>query len=67
MEGQEIRLLNAGVQEKEVLLVAMKGEKDDKLGKSEKVVEIVMTKEITRTPTPAVGNAEVLWDDWDVV
>lgn len=35
MEGNEIRLLNAGAstEEKEVLLVAMKGEKDDRLGK----------------------------------
>lgn len=78
MEGKEIRLLNAGaptrekesskVKEKEEpLLVAMKGEKDDRLGTSEKVVEVVMTREIMRTPTPAGGNAEVYWDDWDVV
>jgi len=45
-------------------MAVMRGNKDDKDGVSEKVVELIETEEITAmTPTGAVPS---MWDEWDM-
>ncbi|KAH7884721.1 hypothetical protein F5I97DRAFT_1929559 [Phlebopus sp. FC_14] len=69
IEGTDIRLLlhtpsaHAGP-----LLVAMRGEKNDEDGTSERIVELVKTAEITPvTPVPGGFVApESIWDEWDM-
>ncbi|KAF9025814.1 hypothetical protein BDZ89DRAFT_1068060 [Hymenopellis radicata] len=66
IEGQAIRLLYSGptANSDDPILFAMKGNKDDQAGVSDKLCELVETSEInTAHPsTPAFG----LWDEWDM-
>ena len=69
IEGFDIRLLLhtnlKSHSSDDTLLVAMRGEKDDKDGVSDKIIELVQTSEIAQTPmtsTPVEG----LWDEWDM-
>lgn len=66
VEATDLRLLHCGPREgtSDTILVAMKGDHDDKEGISDKIVELVETSEIT--PTPATAGAESLWDEWDM-
>ncbi|KAI0322603.1 hypothetical protein OF83DRAFT_1049094 [Amylostereum chailletii] len=70
IEGREVRLLQRGLgeDEKEMLIVGLKGEHDDKTGVSEKLVELVQTSEI-RKPTampPTKGSSQGMWEEWDM-
>ncbi|KAH7930131.1 hypothetical protein BV22DRAFT_1028615 [Leucogyrophana mollusca] len=71
IEGTDVRLLlhsNVGDQRGETLLVAMRGEKNDKEGVSDKIIELVQTAEIgAQTPaTASAMEAEGMWDEWDM-
>lgn len=48
----------------DTILVAMRGELDDKDGISDKIVELVETSEI-RT-APPVSSVPAIWDEWDM-
>jgi RHO1 GDP-GTP exchange protein 1/2 len=72
IEGTDIRLLYASplYTDDETVVVAMRGDKDDKDGRSEKIVELVETSEYAVTtpagqPTPKTGVSE-MWDEWDM-
>ncbi|KAF5327789.1 hypothetical protein D9619_004947 [Psilocybe cf. subviscida] len=69
IEGKDIRLMYSGPQmtkEYPVLLV-MRGNKDDKDGVSEKIVELTETQEISvSTPTQSNPSSAALWDEWDM-
>ncbi|KAG6889289.1 hypothetical protein C0992_005705 [Termitomyces sp. T32_za158] len=63
IEGANIRLLHMG-RLNEKPLVAMKGNKEDQDGTSEKIVELEETTELSiATPVSASPNA---WDEWDM-
>jgi RHO1 GDP-GTP exchange protein 1/2 len=72
IEGTDIRLLYASpfYADDEPVLVAMRGDKDDKDGRSEKIVELVETSEYSGTtpvsqltPRAAVSG---MWDEWEM-
>ncbi|KIJ62800.1 hypothetical protein HYDPIDRAFT_29949 [Hydnomerulius pinastri MD-312] len=68
IEGVDIRLLLHTPSTRGPLLVAMRGQKDDEDGVSERIVELVETAEIAPA-TPASGAfapAEGMWDEWDM-
>ena len=64
LDGQDVRLLHTGQSERDMLLVAMKGELVDKNGESEKIVELVQTAELVASPTPTATRS--MWDEWDM-
>ncbi|KAI0058174.1 hypothetical protein BV25DRAFT_1891692 [Artomyces pyxidatus] len=64
IEGHDMRLLDAGISESDMIVVGMRGKMEDKAGLSEALVELVQTSEITRTPGP--GALEGFWDEWDM-
>ncbi|KAF9003954.1 hypothetical protein BDQ17DRAFT_1399669 [Cyathus striatus] len=76
IEGKDIRLLYGGpLGDSDPILVAMWGERDDEKGASEKIIELVETKEIgmQMPPTPSsassfssAGGSAGLWDEWDM-
>jgi len=71
IEGFDIRLLlHTNLKSKssdDTLLVAMRGDKDDKDGVSDKIIELVQTSEITTIQTPMTSTpTESLWDEWDM-
>ena len=64
IEGQDVRLLHAGLAEKDALLVGWTGEHAGQAGASERIVELVQTAEIApATPSSAVQG---VWDEWDM-
>ena len=65
IEANDLRLLHAGPMEDadDTILVAMTGEKDDQDGISDKIVELVETREIISAAPSAVPS---LWDEWDM-
>ncbi|EIW84261.1 hypothetical protein CONPUDRAFT_163433 [Coniophora puteana RWD-64-598 SS2] len=73
-EGTDVRLLlhsslrpaNGGVEEP--LLVAMRGEKDDRDGVSDKIVELNETAmlETPSTASASTFSTEGIWDEWDM-
>lgn len=68
IEAVDIRLLIQGPFLRGPLLIAMRGQKDDEDGLSDRVVELVETAEITpKTPTAGPFKApEGMWDEWDM-
>lgn len=72
IEGMDIRLLHAPPSYSEdTVLVAMRGDKDDKDGVSDKIVELVETSEYTvTTPVtshpPPMQSVSGIWDEWDM-
>ncbi|KAF9223416.1 hypothetical protein BS17DRAFT_705412 [Gyrodon lividus] len=68
IEGVDIRLLLYTPSLRGPLYVAMRGQKDDEEGASDRLVELVETAEITAA-TPASGGftpSEGMWDEWDM-
>lgn len=70
IEGGDIRLLYSGptTLKDDTIIVAMRGEKNDKEGISDKLVELVETTEISTaitSPTTTTSNPAV-WDEWDM-
>jgi RHO1 GDP-GTP exchange protein 1/2 len=67
IEGKDLRLLySSQAGGSDTILVAMRGEKDDKDGVSDKVTELIETAELVRTPSTARVVPENLWDEWDM-
>lgn len=68
IEGTDLRLLHSGPtgSANDTILVAMRGEKDDKDGVSDKITELIETAELVRTPSTARVVPENLWDEWDM-
>lgn len=68
IEGVDIRLLIQMPLTRGPLFVAMRGNKDNEDGLSDRIVELVETEEITpKTPTAGSFKAvEGLWDEWDM-
>ncbi|OAX43158.1 hypothetical protein K503DRAFT_732249 [Rhizopogon vinicolor AM-OR11-026] len=71
IEGSDIRLLlHTNLKSNssdDTLLVAMRGDKDDKDGVSDKIIELVQTSEIGALQTPMTSTPmEGLWDEWDM-
>ena len=68
VEGTDLRLLHAGSVggAGATILLAMRGEKDDRDGVSDKLTELVETAELARTPSTARTVSENLWDEWDM-
>ncbi|KAJ7126987.1 hypothetical protein C8R44DRAFT_780128 [Mycena epipterygia] len=62
IEGQDIRLLHSS---DDAILVAMRGEKDDEAGVSEKIVDLRETAEIVGPRTASV-QPPAMWDEWDM-
>ncbi|KAJ7593119.1 hypothetical protein C8J56DRAFT_930435 [Mycena floridula] len=67
IEGNDLRLLyspsNAATSDNRIL-VAMRGDRDQKDGNSDKIVELIETSEIPATAAPV--SAAALWDEWDM-
>lgn len=68
IEGVDIRLLIPAPLPHGPLFVAMRGNKDDEDGLSDRIVELVETAEITpKTPIAGPFKAtEGMWDEWDM-
>lgn len=69
IEGMDLRLLYCGPRDSpnDTVIVAMKGEKDDGDGVSDKLAELVETAELARTPSSSARVApDNLWDEWDM-
>ncbi|EGN99254.1 hypothetical protein SERLA73DRAFT_168758 [Serpula lacrymans var. lacrymans S7.3] len=74
IEGSDIRLLqhNSLSEDRtdDNLLVGMKGEKNDKEGISDKILELVETTEFNSLQAPSTANAVAnvggIWDEWDM-
>ncbi|EEB91417.1 hypothetical protein MPER_10224, partial [Moniliophthora perniciosa FA553] len=69
IEGQDIRLLYSGPEANsaETILVAMRGEKNDQDGVTEKIVELKETKEISiGSATPISAIPASVWEEWDM-
>ena len=71
IEGFDIRLLlHTNLKSKssdDTLLVAMRGDKDDKDGVSDKIIELVQTSEISAVQAPmTITPTQSLWDEWDM-
>jgi hypothetical protein len=67
IEGTDIRLLHSDPERNgDNILIAMRGEKDDRDGVSDKITEMVETAELSRTPSTARVVPENLWDEWDM-
>jgi len=47
------------------IVFAMRGDKDDVAGVSEKIVELKETSEIGPV-TPLSASVHVMWDEWDM-
>ncbi|KAF9238478.1 hypothetical protein BU15DRAFT_88333 [Melanogaster broomeanus] len=68
IEGVDIRLVLHTPSSRGPLFVAMRGQKGDEDGVSDRIVELVETAEITAV-TPASGGftpVEGMWDEWDM-
>lgn len=67
IEGVDVRLLIQGPLSDGPLFVAMRGQKDDEDGLSDRIVELVETEEITpNTPTAGhLSTVDGIWDEWD--
>lgn len=68
IEGHDIKLLYSGPYstKDDLVLVAMRGRKDDKEGVSERIAELVQTEEISvMSPAVTTPSASV-WDEWDM-
>jgi hypothetical protein len=72
IEGTDIRLLHASPSygDDDTVLIAMRGDKMDKDGTSDKIIELVETTEygvtsptIQTTPSTAIP---AMWDEWDM-
>ena len=50
----------------DTILIAMRGQKDDRDGVSDKITEMVETAELVRTPSTARAVPENLWDEWNM-
>lgn len=64
IETVDARLLHYGSRGNtySTILAAIKGDKEDKDGNSDKIIELVETSEITSTPT----TVPAMWDEWDM-
>ncbi|KDQ59244.1 hypothetical protein JAAARDRAFT_192767 [Jaapia argillacea MUCL 33604] len=65
IEGQDIRLLHTGLKFDDSILVAMKGDKDDREGVSEMIMQLNPTSEINARAGSTTSN-ERIWDEWDM-
>lgn len=67
IEGNDIRLLFSGpmTSKDDPIIFAMRGDKDDGGGVSEKIVELKETSEIAPV-TPLSASVPVMWDEWDM-
>ncbi|KIM84853.1 hypothetical protein PILCRDRAFT_817654 [Piloderma croceum F 1598] len=65
IEGRDLRLLHSGPSG-DTILIAMRGQKDDRDGVSDKITEMVETAELVRTPSTARAVPENLWDEWNM-
>ncbi|KIK10379.1 hypothetical protein K443DRAFT_670999 [Laccaria amethystina LaAM-08-1] len=67
IEGNDIRLLFSGpmTSKDDPVMFAMRGDKDDGGGVSEKIVELKETSEIAPV-TPLSASVPVMWDEWDM-
>jgi RHO1 GDP-GTP exchange protein 1/2 len=65
IEGKDLRLLHSGPSG-DTILIAMRGQKDDRDGVSDKITEMVETAELVRTPSTARAVPENLWDEWNM-
>lgn len=68
IEASDIRLLYCPfvtVASEDAMLVAIRGEVDDKEGIYDKVVQLVETSEIT-APVATPSTAPALWEEWDM-
>lgn len=70
LAGADVRLLHTGLgtgagDGKDELLAVMRGDKDDRDGTSEKIVEFLQTAELERTPSSA-RPSQGAWDEWDM-
>ena len=55
--------MNGGAED--ALLVAMRGDKDDRDGVSDKIVELSETA-VLETPSAPSASSEGIWDEWDM-
>lgn len=68
IDALDIRLLYAPPSASDdTILVAMRGEKDDEDGTSDKIVQLIETSEIS-IPTSSTSPTAVpsIWDEWDM-
>jgi RHO1 GDP-GTP exchange protein 1/2 len=64
LEGKDHRLMQS--LPGSPLLVARRGQKDDKQGMSDELVELVETAPFETSRTSGIqGTADTLWDEWD--
>lgn len=68
IESDSIRCLYSGpaTSSNDTILVGMRGAKDDKDGVSERIVELVETKELGVNHPPVTNGAPGMWDEWDM-
>ncbi|KDQ19256.1 hypothetical protein BOTBODRAFT_51700 [Botryobasidium botryosum FD-172 SS1] len=64
--GKDIRLAHGGPASFGPVMFAMRGEKDDQRGVSDKLVEVIETAPIPETPLTAThqDHREALWEGW---
>jgi RHO1 GDP-GTP exchange protein 1/2 len=69
-EAKDIRLLSSGpvdaITGNDPVLVAMRGEKDDRDGASDKIVEFLETNEIAQPGPRQPMFSPGVWDEWDM-
>jgi len=63
IEGHDIRLLHTGPPDGGPVLLALRGEKNDADGMSDRLAELVETVDLT---TPVARDNRGLWDEWDM-
>lgn len=74
ISGQDIRLLSTGALENTPVLMARTGRKEDELGQSDELLELIQTSEISSPVSengpPLLGRDSPshrrLWDEWDM-
>jgi len=67
IEGKDIRLAHGGPPFFGPLMFAMRGEKDDNRGLSDKLVELIETAPIPETPVTSTlhDHHDTLWEEWE--
>ncbi|KAK0223358.1 hypothetical protein IW262DRAFT_820050 [Armillaria fumosa] len=68
IEGGGIRFLYSGpaVSSNDTILVGMQGGKNDKDGVSDRIAELVETKELGASNPPVTNGAPAMWAEWDM-
>lgn len=64
IEGEDVRFLNSGLTESDMLVAGMTGDIHDASGLSEKLVELVPTTAIDAGAS--IVRPEQIWDEWEL-